>query len=101
QPPRPTVYRTSTLLVPDAVRRDDDVRRIITAVLADIGIELITPEPDRRDEFDGPQLPRTAVLVPLLGHPTPVVVDAWAVLQTLRADGIAHQRPTRYTEVVE
>ena len=101
QPPRPTVYRASTLLVPDFVRQDDDVRRIITAVLADIGLELITPEPDRLDEFDAPQLPRTAVLAPVLGHPTPVVVDAWVALQTLRADGIAHQRPDRYTEAVE
>ena len=106
QPPQPTVYRARTLLVPDFVRRDDEVRRTITTVLAGIGIELITPEPDRPpdrgDVFDDlPQLPRTAVLAPLLGHPTPVVVDAWVALQTLRADGIAQERTDRYREAVE
>ncbi len=103
QPPRPTVYRAKTLLVPDVVRQDDDVRRTITTVLADIGIELITPSqprPPRRIRLL-PQLPRTAVLVPVLGHPTPVVVDAWVALQTLRADGIAQERPDRDTEAVE
>ena len=77
------------------------MRRTITRVLADIGIDLITPEPDRGDGFDLPQLPRTAVLAPLLNHPTPVVVDAWVALQTLRAEGIAQKRAERYPEAVE
>jgi len=101
EPPRPTVYRARTLLVPDFVLRDEDVRRTITGVLADIGIDLITPEPDRDDRFDLPQLPHTAVLAPRLNHPTPVMVDAWAALQTLRAEGIAQQRPERHREAVE
>ena len=101
EPPRPTVYRARTLLVPDFVLRDEDVRRTITGVLAGIGIDLIAPEPDRNDRFDLPQLPRTAVLAPRLNHPTPVVVDAWVALQTLRAEGITQSRPVRYREAVE
>jgi len=101
QPLQPTVYRARTLLVPGFVLRDEDVRQTITRVLADIGIDLITPEPDRDDRFDLPQLPRTAVLAPRLNYPTPVVVDAWVALQTLRAEGIAQQRPERYREAVE
>ncbi len=101
QPPQPTVYRARTLLVPDFVLRDQDIRQTITSVLRDIGIDLITLDADRSDDFDLPQLPRTVVLAPLLNHPTPVVVDAWVALQTLRAEGIAQQRPKRYQEAVE
>ena len=101
QPPQPTVYRARTLLVPDFVLRDQDIRQTITDVLRDIGIDLITLDEGRSDEFDLPQLPRTVVLAPLLNHPTPVVVDAWVALQTLRAEGIAQQRPKRYQEAVE
>ena len=101
QPPRPTVYRARTLLVPDFVLQDEDIRQTITSVLADIGIDLITLDAGRSDEFDLPQLPRTVVLAPLLNHPTPVVVDAWVALQTLRAEGIAQERPEGYREAVE
>jgi len=101
QPPQPTVYRARTLLVPDFVLQDQDIRQTIMNVLRDIGIDLITLDEGRSDEFDLPQLPRTVVLAPLLNHPTPVVVDAWDALQTLRAEGIAQQRPRRYQEAVE
>ena len=101
EPPRPTVYRARTLLVPDFALRDEDIRRTITSVLADIGIDLITLDAGRSDEFDLPQLPRTVVLAPRLRHPDPVVVDAWVALQTLRAEGIAQERPERYREAVE
>ena len=105
-PLRPTVYRARTLLVPEYVLRDDDLRGRISLVLGDIGIELIPPAPDHRggrgDMFrDLPLLPGTAVLAPVLGHPAPVVVDAWTALQTLRAAGIAQQQPERYREAVE
>ena len=105
QPPLPTVYRARTLLVPGHVLQDEYVLRAITDVLADIGIELITPEPDRQtdrgDEFDLPELPRTAVLVPAPGYSVPVVIDAWVALQTLRAAGVAQEHAERYTEAVE
>jgi hypothetical protein len=108
QPPKPTVYRASTLLIPDFVLRDDFSRQTITTVLAGVGIriELPTQAPDRGkghgDVFDDlPQVPRTAVLAPLPDYPTPVVVDAWRALQTLRADGMAQKRPGQYREGVE
>ena len=105
QPPQPTVYRARTLLVPGHVLEDEYLLRAVRTVLADIRLELITPEPDRQtsrgDEFDLPELPRTAVLVPAPGYSVPVVVDAWVALQTLRAASIAQQDPERYAEAVE
>ncbi len=104
QPPQPTMYRARTLLVPGHVLQDEYLLRAIRTVLADIKLELITPEPDRQtdrgDEFDLPELPRTAVLVPAPGHSVPVVIDAWVALQTLRAAAIAQQDPERYAEAV-
>ena len=93
QPPRPTVYRARTLLVPDVVRQDDDVRRTITTVLADIGIELITPgSRTAADEFDLAPAAEHRGPGPAARPSHPVVVDAWVALQTLRADGIAQKR---------
>ena len=96
--PRPTVYRARTLLIPDHLQQDDAVIEAINEVLADVGMELLRPEPshDTADE-DGAaeeygevfrelrQLPRPVVLVPARGHATPVVVNAWVALQALRA----------------
>ena len=101
--PRPTVYRARTLLVPDHLLQDDALIEAINEVLADVGMELLRPEPahDTADE-DGAaeeyreifrelrQLPRPAVLVPARGHAIPVVVNAWVALQALRA---AAERP--------
>ena len=90
--PRPTVYRARTLLVPDHLLQDASLIEAINAVLARVGMKLLPPEPspDTADE-DGEvfevlrQLPRPAVLVPVEGNPTPVVVNAWVALQALRA----------------
>ena len=96
--PRPTVYRARTLLVPDHLLQDDALIEAMNEVLADVGMELLRPEPshDTADE-DGAaeeyrevfrelrQLPRPVVLVPARGHATPVVVNAWVALQALRA----------------
>ena len=96
--PRPTVYRARTLLVPDHLLQDAALIEAINEVLADVGMELLRPEPSRdtADE-DGAaeeygevfeelrQLPRPAVLVPARGHATPVVINAWVALQALRA----------------
>jgi len=96
--PRPTVYRARTLLIPDHLLQDAALIDALNEVLADVGMELVPPEPspDTADE-DGAadeyreiveelrQLPRPAVLVPARGHATPVVVNAWVALQALRA----------------
>jgi Subtilase family len=99
EPPRPTVYRARTLLVPgDVITNQPDVIKAVNLVLARVGIELIAPpvhdDPELRrvnaDIADALlQLPRRAVLKPApptAGEPVrPQVVDAWVALQTLRA----------------
>lgn len=102
-PPRPTVYRAATLLVPEYALLDGELRQILDEVLAGLGLRLIPPEPDRGDARRGPAelaLPRVAVLAPLPRHPVPVAVDAWAALQALRADAAARKRPEGYSEAV-
>jgi hypothetical protein len=99
EPPLPTAYRARTLLVPGHVLRDVDLRRAVTNALADIGLDLVTPDRDMFEEL--PQLPRTAALVPLPDFGRPVEVDAWVALQTLRAAGPAQEQPERFREAVE
>jgi hypothetical protein len=100
--PGPTVYRARTLLIPADLIRDGFVATL-NEVLRPAGLNLVPPEddpdadldtddtdvdPDRGDqevlEALG-QLPRAVVLVPWPGHRLPVDLDAWTVLQTLRA----------------
>jgi Subtilase family len=108
RPPRSTVYRARTLLVPDDLMQDPAVVTAINAVLARVGMALVVPEHDRGGAGDqargnGPgadslrRLPRPAVLVP--ARPAddktvrPVVVDAWVALQALRAAAAAQEDP--------
>jgi Subtilase family len=106
KPLRPTVYRARTLLIPGDVIHEPQVIDPIKNLLADNGIELVTPdaEDDRelRDVNDGVaealrRLPRVAVLK--LAEPAPgqtaqpQVIDAWVVLQTLRAAAAAEPQP--------
>lgn len=90
--PRPTVYRARTLLVPDELITHFAIKE----ALSQIGLQLVRPIGG-----DGPKgklghladrlrrLPKPAVLVPEPdehGRPErPVVVDAWAALQAIRA----------------
>ena len=102
--PRPTVYRARTLLVPDHLLQNAVLFGAMNEVLADIGMELLPPEPspDTADEDAAAdeygdvfeelrQLPRPAVLVPAQGYATPVVVNAWVALQALRAAAVPEQ----------
>jgi hypothetical protein len=117
QPPRPTVYRARTLLVPDDLLQAPAVIGAINAVLARVGMTLIPPEPGRDGAGDpahgdaagdpahggGPgagslrRLPRPAVLVPAgPAHgeaARPAVVDAWVALQALRAAAAVREDP--------
>ena len=94
-PPRPTVYRARTLLVPGDLQTPAAVRAL-NAILARVGITLIPSRPSRdtdRDRTDIDEvlgrLPRPAALVPAKDLPVPAVVDAWVALQTLRAAAAA------------
>lgn len=90
-PPRPTVYRAATLLIPDDLLRDDDTVAAINKVLAPAGLQLVAPPPLTRlsqdlvpyVEFLG-GLPRPVALRVRPGA-RPTNVDAWTALQTLRA----------------
>jgi hypothetical protein len=93
-PPRPTVYRARTLLVPGDLQKPP-VIRAINAILARVGITLIPSAPGkasgRQSDIDEilARLPRPAALVPAKGRDVPAVVDAWVALQTLRAAAAA------------
>jgi len=112
EPPRSTVYLARTLLIPGDVIQNSDVIGPIKKVLAEeAGIELITPDvPDDRELRQVSQvtadallqLPRVAVLK-LAERPSdraaqPQVIDAWLVLQTLRAAAAAQRRRPRQAD---
>lgn len=98
-PPRATVYRARSLLIPADLLRDPAFLAAARAVLARIGLSLIRPAPEERErgaEILRP-LPRPAVLAPAApadGQAAlPVVVDAWLALQALRAAASARVHP--------
>jgi subtilisin family serine protease len=100
EPLQPTVYRARTLLIPDDLLRDTGFIAVINSILESVGMMVVAPteaaDPDLDRAVDkgcGDQellralreLPRSAVLAPVPGHPVPVVIDAWVALQALRA----------------
>ena len=102
EPPRSTVYRARTLLIPGDIIQDPDAINSVKTVLADTGIKLTTPrvQDDRELRRVGGvaadallQLPRVVVLEPAEPSPgqaaQPQVIDAWVALQTLRAAAAA------------
>ena len=96
-PPRPTVYRARTLLIPDDLLQDAAFTEFINRILARVHMMVVPPtlmtdpdpDPGRRDQRileilrELRELPRTAVLAPREDDPVPVVIDAWIALQTL------------------
>ena len=89
--PLSTVYRAKTLLVPGNLHGQEPIRAL-NEILDRIGVNLVSSGPGHgKNRGKGrridvlPDLPRPAVLVPVKGSDTPVVVDAWLALQTLRA----------------
>ncbi|HEY5985868.1 MAG TPA: hypothetical protein VIV12_05705, partial [Streptosporangiaceae bacterium] len=96
RPPRSTIYRSKTLLVPDDLLRAPDFLQAINRALARVGMSLVRPGQEDEPEIGKApytadelrRLPRTAVLVPAAEDSAaalPVVVDAWVALQALRA----------------
>jgi hypothetical protein len=98
RPPKSTVYRARTLLIPADLLRNSAVTEAIEAALANVGMSIALPvrDLDNRSEHGGgpaarllERLPRAVALVavaPPKGKPVlPVVIDAWVALQALRA----------------
>lgn len=91
-PLRPTVYLRDTLLVPDDMLRTDGLPRLGEA-LRGLGVQLVEPPPLREvlgkdyeylaDTEAFAELPRPVRIEVAEGAARPV--DAWTVLQTLRA----------------
>ncbi len=99
-PPRPTVYRARTLLIPGDLLRETGFIAAINSILERVGMMVAAPTEAAEEDLDtdadigrGDQeilqalreLPRPAVLAPLPGNPVPVVIDAWIALEALRA----------------
>src|SRR2546423_5019319 len=92
-PPRSTVYRARTLLIPVNLQHADKLAAF-NQVLSDVGMKL-QPGPAGHDPGyeSGRQdsahpldrMPRTAVLTAAQEGGAPVTVDAWVALQALRA----------------
>lgn len=105
-PPRPTVYRSASLLIPEDVLRDGEVLAVINRVLGEAGLQLVLPPPLARlgedllpylDYLD--QLPRAVTLRVRPGAP-PTEVDSWTALQQLRA-AASGEKPQLPPAVVE
>lgn len=92
-PPRSTVYRARTLLIPVNLQHADKMAAF-NQVLSDVGMKL---QPGRAGHDTGyehgsqdsahplARMPRTAVLTAAQQGGAPVTVDAWVALQALRA----------------
>jgi Subtilase family len=110
RPPRPTIYRARTLLIPGDLLIPDDGQqespfiRESNMVLARVGMRLIPPGGGRAGARGGGpgadilgSLPRPVVLVPAgPGDDVParpVVVNAWVALQALREAAAEAQHP--------
>jgi hypothetical protein len=96
-PPRPTVYRSASLLIPEDILRDGEILAVINRVLGEAGLQLVLPPPLARlgedllpylDYLD--QLPRAVALRVRPGAP-PTEVDSWTGLQRLRAAASGEQ----------
>jgi hypothetical protein len=82
RPPLPTAYRAGVLLMPDAARRDGALQNI-NKLLAESGVYLDDSGVSKEFRDDAPRL--RPVPVRQLRGAAPSLLDAWVVLQSLRA----------------
>src|SRR5450432_3538144 len=92
RPPRPTVYRARTLLVPEDLHSEPGLGAINRA-LAPAGLRLVSPGRADGGLAGGQDRASREALGPAAAEhgraAVPVVVDAWVALQTLRAAAAA------------
>jgi hypothetical protein len=129
-PPRPTVYRARTLLIPDDLLRNTGFIAAVNRILERVGMIVVAPTEDLDPDADPDpdigrgdadigrgdadvgrgdaeilralrELPRPAVLAPRPGDPVPVIIDAWIALQALRAAGAAGTKPRELEDIDE
>lgn len=96
-PPRPTIYRSASLLIPEDVLRNGPFVEVIDRVLGVGGLQIVPPPPLARlgedllpylDQLDS--VPRAVALRVRPGAP-PTEVDSWTALQRLRAAASGEQ----------
>ena len=100
-PPRSTVYRSRSLLVPGHLQHADKLTAY-NQVLSRVGMKL-QPGPAGHDAGHGHSdaarrmaaIPRPVVLTAAEDGGTPVTVDAWVALQALRTAAAAPAAPDR------
>jgi subtilisin family serine protease len=107
-PPRSTIYRARTLLVPGDLLQEGPFITDLEGALSRVGMTARLPAPEEELDGDGGvaralrRLPRPVVLVPAQDAAAPVVIDAWVALQALRVAAAAQKYPGIITtEVVQ
>ncbi|ONI88947.1 hypothetical protein ALI144C_05405 [Actinosynnema sp. ALI-1.44] len=92
-PPRSTVYRAATMLVPNELARDPKVVAAFNGVLSELGVEMVPP---RRQDNLTERLDRLPRPVPMrvtgeVGKPAQL--DCWHALQHLRVAALNGKLP--------
>nr|WP_042194567.1 S8 family serine peptidase [Kibdelosporangium sp. MJ126-NF4]CEL21407.1 Thermophilic serine proteinase precursor (Ak.1 protease) [Kibdelosporangium sp. MJ126-NF4]CTQ96026.1 Thermophilic serine proteinase precursor (EC 3.4.21.-) (Ak.1 protease) [Kibdelosporangium sp. MJ126-NF4] len=84
EPPRSTVYRAGSMLVPNDMVRDARVTAALNEVLGRVDLELVPPR--RQDEYTErlPRMPRPVPIRAIGKTAKPAQVDCWLALQELR-----------------
>jgi subtilisin family serine protease len=113
-PPRPTVYRARTLLIPADLLENTGFVAAVNRILERVGMMVVAPTEDLDLGLDAGigrgdeeilralrELPRLAVLAPRPGDPVPVIIDAWIALQALRAAARPGQKARELEDVDE
>jgi hypothetical protein len=100
-PPRSAVYRSRSLLIPVNLQRADKLATF-NRVLSVVGMKLLAGSAGYDAGYGNADaarrmaaVARPAVLTAAENSGTPVTVDAWVALQTLRAAAVAPKAPDR------
>lgn len=103
-PPRPTIYRYGTLLLPvRPLAQDEQAIGTLNDLLTDSGMRLVgRPEHFRAiDRPDARTPPTVRVALDVASPGRPAAIDAWAALQSLRGAVRSREVPASVAEVVK